>query len=137
MRKVELPEVSEEEVEASLVVVFAAPFQRLGLAETQGRALQRRQCKRQNSVAQRGAPLCDGGIISVAAGRHCDSGRKRMLDKRAKVYLQSNSRGSISDISTAAQHFNNSYLSITLFAKIKVIFLKLRQSTIAIFRCFH
>lgn len=68
MRKVELPEVSEEEVEASLVVVFAAPLQRLGLAETQGRTLQRQQCTRQNSVAQRGAPLCDGSIISVAAG---------------------------------------------------------------------
>lgn len=34
MGKVELPEVSEEKVEASLVVVFAAPLQRLGLADT-------------------------------------------------------------------------------------------------------
>lgn len=71
MGKVELSEVSEEEVEASLVVVLAAPLQRLGLAATQGRTLQRQQCTR--SVAQRGAPLCDGRIISVAASSPCES----------------------------------------------------------------
>lgn len=85
MRKVELPEVSEEEVEASLVVVLAAPLQRLGLAQTQrGPALQRRQCAQgETSVAQRGAPLCAGRMISVAAGPRGDSGRKRMLGQES------------------------------------------------------
>lgn len=98
MGKVELPEVSEEKVEASLVVVFAAPLQRLGLADTT-RAKRRRVTKAAQYTpkqcrAERRAIVLRQNNISDCMPPPCDSGRKRMRDKRASVHLQSDSPGS-------------------------------------------
>ena len=62
VRKVKLPEMTKEEAEATLMVLFTTPLKRLGLVETQThKDKQARVTKRalhtQNSVKWRRAPL--------------------------------------------------------------------------------
>lgn len=88
MRKVKLPEVTKEEAEASLVVLFTTPLQRLGLADAHKRRqtssrykesiLRAKQCRAERStiVSQenvidvcRTACVCD----IIERGKHKNS----------------------------------------------------------------
>lgn len=98
MREVKLPEVAEEEAEASLVVLFTTPLQRLGLADAHEQrqtswrykegTLHAARCR-----AERSAIVLQENVISVCGTAcMCDIIKRRKGENSASTRSYFSSR---------------------------------------------